>query len=78
MVILALLSIAAAGLGLNASAASWPISWRARCGDRECALELILSGVAVGVALMGWLLAHLFYRRSRRSREAGGRSSGRI
>ncbi len=59
---------AAAGSAWSASALSWrllPVS-HAEAGSAQ--LEWILSGAAVGVAFLGWLVADLFYRESPRSR----------
>jgi len=63
MVILALLSIGGGWIGIERFGSFLAPSVGARGAETGSAqLELILSGVAVGVALMGWLLAHLFYR----------------
>jgi NADH-quinone oxidoreductase subunit L len=79
LVILALLSICGGWIGIGPSG-GW-ISWinmerfsgflapavgakAAQGGSAQ--LELILSGAAVGVALVGWLLAYLFYRQKSR------------
>jgi NADH-quinone oxidoreductase subunit L len=75
LVILALLSICGGWIGIERSGglAGWISMDRFRgflapaLGTRvadggSAQLELILSGAAVAVALLGWLLAHLFYR----------------
>ena len=63
MVILALLSIGGGWIGIERFGSFLAPSVGARGAETGSAqLELILSGVAVGVALMGWLLAHLFFR----------------
>jgi len=79
LMILALLSICGGWIGVERSS-GW-IHWinmerfsgflvpavgaRAAAGG-SAQLELILSAAAVGVALLGWLLAHLFYRQKSR------------
>ena len=72
LMILALLSICGGWIGIERSA-GWinmerfsgflapAVGARAVEGG-SAQLELMLSGAAVGVALLGWLLAHLFYR----------------
>ena len=62
LVILALLSICGGWIGIERFAAFLAPSVGARSSEAGSAhLELILSFVAVGVALLGWLVAHLFY-----------------
>ncbi len=64
LVILALLSIGGGGIGIERFAAF--LAPAAGAGTVESAiphLELILSGAAVAVALVGWLIADLLYRR---------------
>jgi NADH-quinone oxidoreductase subunit L len=63
LLILALLSICGGWIGIerfNNFLAPAVSAKTAETGSPH--LELVLSGVAVGVALLGWLLAHLFYR----------------
>jgi NADH-quinone oxidoreductase subunit L len=63
LVILALLSICGGWIGIERFGSFLAPSVGARTAEGGSPhLELILSGVAVGVALLGWLLAHLFYR----------------
>jgi NADH-quinone oxidoreductase subunit L len=72
LVILALLSICGGWIGIERSA-GWinmerfsgflaPALGAKAAEGGSAQLELILSAAAVGVALLGWLLAHLFYR----------------
>jgi NADH-quinone oxidoreductase subunit L len=63
LVILALLSICGGWIGIerfNGFLAPAVGAKAAEAGNPH--LELVLSGVAVGVALLGWLVAHLLYR----------------
>jgi NADH-quinone oxidoreductase subunit L len=66
LVILALLSIGGGWIGMDRfgsflSAATGPtIDPATAAGGKS--LDLILSGVAVAAALLGWLIAHLFYK----------------
>jgi NADH-quinone oxidoreductase subunit L len=63
MVILALLSIGGGWIGIERFSGFLAPAVGARGAESGSAqLELTLSAVAVGVALLGWLLAHLFYR----------------
>jgi len=63
LVILALLSICGGWIGMERFGSFLAPSVGARATEGGSAqLELTLSVVAVGVALLGWLLAHLFYR----------------
>ena len=66
LVILAVLSLIGGWIGIERFGAFLRLCNRAH--DREARrahLELILSIVAVAVALLGWLVADLFYGRSR-------------
>jgi len=63
LVILALLSICGGWIGMERFGGFLAPSVGVRAAEGGSPhLELILSGIAVGVALLGWLLAHLFYR----------------
>jgi NADH-quinone oxidoreductase subunit L len=63
MIILALLSIGGGWIGIERFAAFLAPSVGARATDAGSAgLELTLSIVAVAVALLGWLVAHLLYQ----------------
>jgi NADH-quinone oxidoreductase subunit L len=72
LVILALLSIGGGWIGIERSA-GWinielfsgflaPVVGAQSTEAGNAQLELILSAIAVGVAIFGWLLAYLFYR----------------
>ena len=61
--ILGLLSIAAAGSASDASPNFWRLRLVVRTAEAGRAkLELILSVAAVGVAILGWVVAYLFYK----------------
>jgi NADH-quinone oxidoreductase subunit L len=63
LVILALLSICGGWIGIERFSGFLAPSTGVRTAPTGSAtLEIVLSVVAVGVALLGWLLAHLFYR----------------
>jgi NADH-quinone oxidoreductase subunit L len=82
LVILALLSICGGWIGIEPSGglSNWtnwinmerfsgflaPAVGANAAEGGSAGLELILSGAAVGVALLGWLVAHLFYRQKSR------------
>jgi NADH-quinone oxidoreductase subunit L len=72
LLILGLLSICGGWIGIERSG-GWinmerfsgflaPVLGARAAGGGSAELELMLSGAAVGVALLGWLLAYLFYR----------------
>ena len=62
LVILAVLSICGGWIGIERFSAFLSPSVGARAADASPAnLEMILTAIAVGVALLGWLLAHMFY-----------------
>jgi len=72
LMLLALLSICGGWIGIEPSA-GWvnmerfsgflaPVFGARAAEGGSAQLELILSAAAVGVALLGWLIAHLFYR----------------
>jgi len=63
LLILALLSLGGGWFGIERFAGFLTPSTGARAADAgSTQLELILSVVAVAVALIGWLVAHLFYQ----------------
>jgi NADH-quinone oxidoreductase subunit L len=63
LVILALLSIAGGWIGIERFAAYLAPATGPRLADAGSSqLELILSIVAVAVAVLGWFVAHLFYK----------------
>jgi NADH-quinone oxidoreductase subunit L len=63
LTILALLSICGGWIGIERFAGYLAPSVGARIAESgSTQLELLLSAAAVGVALLGWLIAYLFYR----------------
>jgi len=63
LVILAVLSVGGGWIGIERFAAYLAPATGARAVEGGSGnLELILSGIAVGVALLGWYIAHNFYK----------------
>jgi NADH-quinone oxidoreductase subunit L len=62
LIVLALLSIGGGWIGIERfTAFLTPVVGAHQQASASPHLELILSGAAVAVALLGWLIAHLFY-----------------
>jgi NADH-quinone oxidoreductase subunit L len=62
LVILALLSIGGGWVGMENFSAFLKPSVGLKSLESSSALEIPLMGVAVAIALLGWFLAHLFYK----------------
>jgi NADH-quinone oxidoreductase subunit L len=62
LVILALLSIGGGWVGMENFSAFLKPSVGLKSLEGSSALEIPLMGVAVAIALLGWLIAHLFYK----------------
>ena len=70
LVILPLLSICGGWIGIERFAAFLTPSVVSRIADSGGGnLELVLSIAAVGVAILGWFFAYLFYKQDRNARQ---------
>ena len=80
LVILALLSIGGGWIGMERFGAFVAPATGARAADAgNGSLELMLSGLAVAAALLGWWIAHIFYKQKpQRPAELAAALSGRI